>query len=189
MMFNPSARRMLIVGIVTNWAVDTVVSHARRSTVGVCGVVIDDHTPRHPQWWRSSLFERNPHKPRSISAMFPATAVALVNGEQPSVVVPAGVVAVAGSAASTAATTFAETLGLPIGGPNAAVPNCSGPAMLAGELTCTRGLPNESTFGTPAITLPPVHTTRPKRVADAWRSASVICGQVRLVVVSSRWLL
>ena len=56
--------------------------------------------------------------------------------------------------------------------------------MLAGELTPrTSGLPNESTFGTPAVTLPPVHTTRPKRVADVWRSAFVICGQVRLVVV------
>ena len=48
----------------------------------------------------------------------PATAAALSNGEQPSVVVgPARL------AASTAATTPADTLGVPIGGPNAAVPN------------------------------------------------------------------
>src|SRR5688572_4865585 len=89
----------------------------------------------------------NAHVPRSIRAMRPATAAALLNGLQPSVV--AGPAA---SAASSTATTAAVTLGLPSGGPNAAVPNCSAPATADGGFTSTVGLPNTSTLGRAAVT-------------------------------------
>src|SRR5436190_17602351 len=91
-------------------------------------------------------FCAKPQSPRSTSAILPAIAAALVNGLQPSVDVPPI------STASTAASTLPATFGCPIAGPNAAVPNWYAPAMLTGELTATVGLPNDSTFGTPAVT-------------------------------------
>src|SRR3954468_14435526 len=129
-------------------------------------------------------FCANPHTPRSTSAIRPATAAALVKGEQPSVEVPP-----VASTASTAATIGAATLGLPTAGPKAAVPNWYEPARLAGAGTPTVGLPNRSTAGTSPVTNEPVQTTWPKFVADASRCALVICGHIRPVVVSSSLLL
>ena len=82
-------------------------------------------TPTAPAALAFRALTAKPQNPRSMSAMLPATAAALSNGEQPSVVVPAAGTAggAAGSMASTAGTTLACTLGLPSAGPNAAVPN------------------------------------------------------------------
>src|SRR6185369_6249641 len=101
----------------------------------------------------------------------PATAAALVNAVQPSVLVPPA------STASTAGTTLAATVGLPRSGPKAAVPNWNGPASAAGASACTVGLPNSSTLGTCAVTRALSRTTRPKFVPDASRCALVICDQ------------
>src|SRR3954452_22376337 len=124
-------------------------------------------------------FCANPHRPRSTSAIFPEIAAALVNAEQPSVDVPPA------STASSAATTFADTVGFPMAGPKAAVPNWKGPAIDAGVSTCTVGLPRTSTEGACSVTRGLSSTTRPNLVADATRSALVICGQNLFSVLSN----
>src|SRR4051812_34854104 len=131
-------------------------------------------TPMAPASVALRAFTAKPHRPRSTRAIRPATAPALLSGLQPSVDVPPA------STASTAATTLPETFGLPRTGPNAAVPNWSTPAIAAGLSIWTTGLPSDSTVGASAVTPGPSHTTRPKRVADATRSALVICDQYLL---------
>src|SRR3954470_9920243 len=140
-------------------------------------------TPIAPASLALRALTAKPQRPRSTRAIRPATAAALVKGLQPSVDVPPT------STASTAAATLPDTFGLPMVGPKAAVPNCSTPAMLAGVSICADGLPSDSTDGAFAVTPAPSHTTRPKRVADARRSALVICGQYLFSVVSSSLVL
>src|SRR4051812_39345547 len=125
-------------------------------------------------------FTAKPQVPRSISATLPATAAAFVNAEHPSVV--AGPAA---SAASAAATRFPVTLGVPTGGPKLAVPNWYSLAIDAGAFTTRPGLPNDSTLGSAEVTPGVSRTTRPNRVPEASRSASVISDQCRPVLLSS----
>ena len=168
----PSARDRLTVGIVTN-APLTRVQHARGRTRSIRGVVVDDDPGRAGVGGIPRL-DGEAADPRSISTILPATAPALEKGEQPSVVVPGVVPA---STPSTAAIAGAVTLGLPIAGPKPAVPNWYVPASELGGLTSTAGLPKDSTFGTPALVNGASSTTLPQRIADAARSALVICGQ------------
>src|SRR6188768_1758213 len=95
-------------------------------------------TPTAPASVALRALITKPHVPRSTSAILPATSAPLLKAEQPSVV--AGPKA---SAASTAATTPADTFGDPIRGPKAAVPNWNDAAIAAGCFTRTSGLPND----------------------------------------------
>src|SRR5258706_16388054 len=94
-------------------------------------------------------FSAKPQSPRSMRAIFPTTAPAFEKGEQPSVDGPPA------STASTTATTPEVTDGLPTAGPNAALPNWYAPAIVAGLVTFTSGLPNDSTAGRSAVTCAP----------------------------------
>ena len=75
-------------------------------------------TPMAPAFWAFFTFTANPHVPRSIIAMFPATAAEFVIAEQPSVVSGP-----APSAASSARTTLPV---VPASG--GTEPNCAAPA-------------------------------------------------------------
>src|SRR5947209_1106966 len=88
-------------------------------------------TPTAPAFWAFFALTAKPQVPRSTSAMLPATAAALVSGEQPS-----AVGGPAPSAGSSAITTLA--VNPPGGGPSAnavAVPVRKLPAIPAGALT------------------------------------------------------
>src|SRR5215213_8535730 len=112
-------------------------------------------TPTAPAFVAFLALTAKPQVPRSTSAMFPATAAALVKAVQPSVVASP-----AASAGSTAATTEAVTFELAMDGPKDAPPNWYAPAIAAGESTRTSGLPKESTLGKSAVTAAPSQTTR-----------------------------
>src|ERR1051325_8611282 len=113
-------------------------------------------TPTAPAFVAFLALTAKPQVPRSTRAILPATAAAFVKAVQPSVV--AGPAAFA---ASCALITGAVTLTLWMVGPKAAVPNWYAPAIEAGEMTRTSGLPSESTLGRSAVTAAPFQTTRP----------------------------
>ena len=87
-------------------------------------------TPMAPAFCAFLTLTIKPHVPRSISAILPATAEALVMGEQPSVVEGP-----APSPGSSASTTSPVTPVSVSGGPKAAAPKGYGP--IAGNTTLT----------------------------------------------------
>src|SRR4029079_757654 len=103
------------------------------------------------------------------SAIRPATAAALVSGEQASVV--SGPAKFGGSRACTM---FVVIPGAESAAPKLALPMGYSPEIAAGELIVSSGVPGERTSGTAEVTFGPIQTTRRKLIADATRSASVI---------------
>ena len=156
-MARPSARRTLTVGDGDERAVDAVIGHARRARVHVGGVVVDDDADGAGLLAFRALTAK-PQKPRSISAMLPAIAAALVNGEQPSVAVPA---AARSEAPPVRWHRRQARRSLDVGvaqrGSECGVPNWYTPATAAGASTRSSGLPKISTCGTSAVTLGPFH--------------------------------
>ena len=113
------------------------------------------------------------HEPRSINAMLPAMADALVSAEQPSVVdVPALSL---GSSASTMLPVVPVAV---TAGPNDAAPKSYLPAIDAGALIFSAGVPGAKTAGTSAVTCGPFQASLPVFCVEAARSASVICNQL-----------
>src|SRR5882762_2967313 len=99
-------------------------------------------------------FTMNPQVPRVTSAMLPATAPALVRGEQAS-----KVVGPAPSAGSNAATIVPVMPAEERAEPKAAVPTAYLPKAAPAVVTFRFGVPNERTLGTAASTCEPVQIT------------------------------
>src|SRR5439155_8893379 len=118
----------------------------------------------------------NAHAPRSMSATFPLTCAALVNGSQPLVGTPVP---------SWTSTRFPVTPAVLKGAPNEAWPTLKSPASVDGLFTRSSGR-GPSRTGDWSFTLAPSHTRLLQFMDEAERWASVMSGQCIPWVLSNR---